>query len=220
MFKKLIALVEALMLVSLFCIGFATWSITNPNSNASNGNSLSGSIQTESVENVSLTSIGLGEINDKSSFEYNLENSQAVFSKTTLTIAVEFNKATMESLAYSDAYYLEFECKNTTNVVNIFSTATYMSAPQIATAHLQGYPAQMVGGLVDTENATASSLTAKFPVKSMSSASLYNLVSRSIEEAAIIVFTFDFTPSASITSDYVKAICWSKYTLTFKISAA
>ena len=220
MLKKLIALVEALMLVSLFCIGFATWSITNPNGVTPDTEPFVGAMQTETISKISLDSIGVGKMANQSGFEYNVENSAAVFSKTTLTVEVTFNKAMIETLNYTNAYYLALECKNTTNAVNIFTTDTYMIAPQIATAHLQGFPNQSVSGLVDTQSATATSLTAKFPVKSTSSASIYNLVSRSLSETATIVFTFDFTPTTGIESDFVKAICWSKYTLTFSIIAA
>ncbi len=222
MLKKLIALVEALMLVSLFCIGFATWSITDPNGTTLGDGTLDGSIQTQSVESVSLDKLGIGAISSQSGFEYSLENDgtglKAVFSKTTLTVNVPFNKAKMEKISYTDAYYLTLECVNTTNAVDIFESTAYMTAPTVATAHLDGFPNQKVGGLV---SASSTALLAKFHVKSTTSASLYNLVSRSLDDTATLVFTFDFIPNASgVASDYVQAICWSNYKLTFKISAA
>lgn len=224
MFKKLIALVEALMLVSLFCIGFASWSIIDPNGVTLGENGeIGGSIQTESVHNVSLDTIGFTSTSNQTSFKYNLTQidsaTTAEFSKTTLTIDVTFDKATLTALAYDGPYQLLFECNNKTNAVNIFEANGYLTPPTIATAHLSGFPNQKIESSI---TASASSLSAGFPIKSTSQLCLYNLIAKSSDATVTLVFTFEFTPKANTSSDYsqfVQAICWSTYELSFKISS-
>ena len=226
MFKKLIALVEALMLVSLFCIGFSTWSIIDPDGVTISTN---GGMHTQDVTSVTLETVGIGytgnssqsQITNQTGFEYNLEGATAKFSKTTLTVEVKFHKDTLTALAYDQPYQLLFECKNDNAAVfDVFTTDTYLIAPTYATAYLKGFPNQVIQGSVVQK--TSEKLASAFAVKSTSAPSLYNLVSRDVVDSnatATIVFTFEFTPIASVSSDYVKAICWSTYTLSFKIGA-
>ena len=228
MFKKLIALVEALMLVSLFCIGFASWSIVDPQGLTI---STSGGIQTEGVHSITLETIGIGfsgnssqsQITNQTGFEYNLEAGAAKFSKTTLTVEVKFHKATIASLGYDEPYQLLFECKNgKSNAFDIFTSNSYLISPNVATAHLKGFPNQKIEGEITK---TSDTLSAAFSVKSTSKASLYNLISRDISASntnatATLVFTLEFSvPSTPPSAEYVKAICWSTYDLSFKIGA-
>ncbi len=219
MIKKLIALVEALMIVSIFCIGFASWSILDPN--GEQFDPLSGSVQTQGVQDVSLTSIGFYNAQAQTGFDYSLSGSTATFSKTTITVEVEFLKSNIEQLAYTDAYQLFVNCDNPNgDKFDIFSSgSTWLTPPTFATAHLQGFPNQKVIGNIKT--ATAQTISAGFPVKSTSQLCLYNLITKSTaEDYAVLVFTFDFAFPATLKSEYVRAICWTPYTLSFKIGKA
>ena len=228
MIKKLIALVEALMIVSIFCIGFATWSITSPSATTPTGDPLGGGIYTQGVQDISLDTIGFGTTTPKQTgFDYSLSGTQATFSKTTITVETQFLKNTMESLAYSDVYRLVLDCTNpNADAFDIFSNqATLLIPPTYATVHLKGFPNQKVIGVIQT--ASKEKLSATFPVKSTSQFSLYNLVSNSTgtdddANSADLIFTFEFsvpTGNNAPSSNHIKAICWTAYTLSFKISA-
>ena len=222
MFKKLIAMVEALLLVSLFCIGFASWSITDPSS----GNlTAGGGIQTESVVGVSLEIIGLQTTTATTGFQYHLtgtDSKAAEFSNTALTIEVNFNKDKLlnnEALPFDQPYQLLFECTPADNSVNIFTGETYLISPSVATAYLKDFPNQKITGATTK---TDNTLFAGFAIKSTQKASVYSLVSRANTDKngnVTLVFTFEFSVDDGVTSDFVKGVCWSTYNLSFKLGA-
>ena len=219
-------MVEALMLVSLFCIGFASWSITDPSS----GNlTADGGIQTESVVGASLEMIGLKATTATTGFQYHLtgtDSKAAEFSNTALTIEVNFNKDKLlnnESLPFDQPYQLLFECTPADNSVNIFSGDTHLKHPETATAHIKGFPNQTITA---TTTATNNKLSAGFAIKSTEQASIYHLVSIANptidadgKPIVTLVFTLEFSVKDSVTNEFVKGVCWSTYNLSFKLGA-
>ena len=226
------------MLVSLFCIGFASWSIVDPQGLTI---STSGGIQAQESQEVLLSEIGINPENigkhpdgdtlyGTTSFKYALVDSTATFAKTTLTLTIGIFAETLEALEldHDIKYALVVECVNpNANAFDIFTQTNYLTAPTVATAHLVGLPHLTVSGETTGTTKTVngqkiSKLSAYFPLRTSTGECLFHLTNRSTSTAGkvtYVTFTFEFTPAANVNSDYVKAICMTAYTFNVRVAA-
>ena len=240
MSKKLIALVEVLMVVSLFCTGFASWSVVVDQADPS----LSLSIEAYDVEGLALHQYGMALMSEAdglkaTSFEYVetlVSGSQVVYQPTnsTLSMLLRVDPAVMAAnksdyrqqmlLLTCSAKEITVEKGETKEVPKTFTAAngvtTFYKAPKFCKLTLNDYPNRYI--MVDLSNnfdamgnVSADELTIEIPL-----VQLYNLVKDYMVKDAsgtiktpIVIAEMEFEANDS----RIDIPCGWTYTFTAKI---
>lgn len=132
MHKKTTIFLTTLSILSMICVGFATWNVTITPANQT----INGNVIVDDVVNVSDVGIFY---RSSQGFEYYTVsdasgNQQVHFSSTSLLSEVSITKATFENLSFDDTqkYYLWYECfyiYSKTNTIDLMTDTSFITAP-------------------------------------------------------------------------------------------
>jgi hypothetical protein len=172
MTKKLIALVEVLMVVSLFCTGFASW-IISPYTDGNSKTQL-GSVSSHAVEKRNLDYYGIGINNTGASdFRYAAVTTSSgtvnKFTNKTISVNITVNRSVMKTRMESSGGYsgdvLEINCAAKMATNSLFQQmASYgLQYPSDCKLVLGGYPNLFVIASVTLES--DNTLNIRIPIE-------------------------------------------------------
>jgi len=221
MTKKLIALIEVLMVVSLFCTGFASWMI----SPYTDGNSKTqlGSVSSHAVEKRNLDYYGIGINNTGASdFRYAAVTTASgtvnKFTNKTISVNITVNRSVMKTRMESSGGYsgdvLEINCAAKMATNSLFQQmASYgLQYPSDCKLVLGGYPNLFVIASVTLES--DNTLNIRIPIEQIYHIANLDKINTATSTLSLqLVFT---ETGAGVSSAEVANIC-NNYNVSYTI---
>ena len=222
MTKKLIALIEVLMVVSLFCTGFASWMISPYTDGSSK--TQQGSVSSHAVEKRNLDYYGIGINNTGANdFRYAAVTTASgtvnKFTNKTISVNITVNRSVMKTRMESAGGYsgdvLSIVCSAKKLTASLFGQMDQQGLhyPTSCKLSVKGYP-----NLFVIANVTCNSdntLGIKIPIEQ-----IYNVANldKLSSETTTLILELEFTEAASgVTSINVADIC-SNISISYTIN--
>lgn len=233
MLKKLGILLEALTILSLIGVGFASWEITQDKTISKTEN---GGLLVDQVFDVS--DVGISYIaNSAKGFTYYQEidpttnETSNYFDRTTLSFSIYLNRTVLQKFEYDmpEIYYLEVKLYYISSSVDLFTNNTLITAPSSLKCSLQNIENLFVTAPIQVSktnygtNQYLYSLTANVPLKVSDAPCLYNLAlsdNKPTSGSIPIDIAFEFTnPTTLLTSNYFDEVCNISYNYSLSVNS-